>query len=230
MDETGFRRGSALMARHLADHSERTEFTLMDRTWELLGGVFNPSYTPVTRLFSENLPYPVDGSFLEMGCGAGVTAVVAALAGCRAVTALDISPAAVENTRRNARRHGVADRVRVAHSDMFSALAPDERFDLIFWNSNFAEPPAGFVNETDLHHAFFDPSYAAHRQFVREGPGRLTERGRLLLGFSDIGNAGLLASSCAEAGLRVEPLWSRRREVDPGTFLEFQILELRRQH
>ena len=68
-----------------------------------------------------------------------MTAVTAALAGCATVTALDITTAAVENTRANAELHGVADRVRVAHSDLFEALEPGERFDLIFWNSNYIE-------------------------------------------------------------------------------------------
>ena len=89
-----------------------TEFRLLDRDWTLLDGVFSPVRTPVTGLFSQWLPYPAGGTFLEMGSGAGVTAVLAALAGCRSVTALDISAAAVENTRRNAERHGVAGRVR----------------------------------------------------------------------------------------------------------------------
>jgi release factor glutamine methyltransferase len=136
MDDIGFDRGSDLMRRHLAGRTGPTQFTLMGRDWDLLDGVFNPSYTPVTRLFSEHLPYPRDGSFLEMGCGAGVTAVVAALSGCRSVTALDISEAAVANTKLNAVRHGVADTVQVELNALFDALAPDERLDVIFWNSN----------------------------------------------------------------------------------------------
>lgn len=50
---------------------------------------------------------------------------------------------------------------------------------MIFWNSNFAEAPDGFVNETDLNHAFFAAG------------------GRLLLGFSSIGNTVLLDELCA---------------------------------
>ncbi|MFE9317106.1 hypothetical protein ACFYNV_18625 [Streptomyces albidoflavus] len=56
-------------------------------------------------------------------------------------------------------------------SDLFVALGPEDRFDLVYWNSNFAEPPEGVVNETALHHAFFDPGYDAHRRFLREAPG-----------------------------------------------------------
>lgn len=226
MDEKGFRRGCALLRRHIEDDHRPDEFTLLGRSWELLDGVFSPTYTPITELFTKWIPYPDGGTFLEMGSGAGVTSVVAAQSGCRAVTALDISPAAVENTRRNVHRHGVGDRVRVLRSDLFSALGPDEKFDVIFWNSNFAEPPSDFVNSTDLHHAFFDPHYETHRRFVAEAAGRLAEGGRLLLGFTSIGNARLLGEICGRAGLRIEVLRSAQRQVGRDTALEFQILEL----
>ncbi|HEX5404683.1 MAG TPA: methyltransferase [Pseudonocardiaceae bacterium] len=230
MDRAGFRRGSALLRRHMEDDQRPTEFTLLGRTWDLLDDVFSPTYTPVTELFSSWLPYPRGGTFLEMGCGAGVTSVVAAQSGCRAVTALDISPAAVRNTRRNVERHGVGDRVRVLRSDMFDALEGNEKFDVIFWNSNFAEPPTDFVNSTDLHHAFFDPSYDAHRRFVALAPDRLTEGGRVLLGFASIGNSTLLTEICAEAGLRVDVVRSEANHRAPATAPEFQLLELTRHH
>ncbi|MFW6692233.1 methyltransferase [Streptomyces sp. MAR4 CNX-425] len=225
-DEIGFERGSDLMHRHLRDTTRPAEFTLLDREWELLDGVFSPTYTPVTGLFTSWLPFPPGGSFLEIGSGVGVAAVVAAQEGC-AVTALDVSAAAVENTRRNVVRHGVADRVRVLHSDLFSALGPDERFDLIYWNSNFAEPPEGFVNESDLHHAFFDPGYDAHRRFLREAPDRLTPGGRVLLGFSSIGNVGLLRRLATDAGRKLTLWRSQPRELDTVA-LEFQMWELTR--
>jgi release factor glutamine methyltransferase len=209
------------LRRHVEDLERPAEFHLLEREWDLLPGVFAPIYTPVTELFTSWLPYPVGGDFLEMGCGAGVTAVMAALAGCRHVTATDISDDAVENTRRNARRHGVEDRLRVARSNLFDEL-PDERFDMIFWNSNFVEPPAEFVNETDLHHAFFDPGYDAHGRFLREAPRHLRDNGRLLLGFSDLGNGELLSRQAAEAGLDVTTVRAERH--DP---VEFQLLEFR---
>lgn len=219
-----FARGKDLMRRHLEREYAPVSFPLLGREWTLLPDVFAPTLTPVTELFSSWIPYPVGGTFLEVGSGAGVTAVVAAEAGCTAVTALDISPAAAENTRLNVRRHRVGDRVRVLRSDLFDALAPEERFDVIFWNSNFVEPPPGFVNESDFHHAFFDPDYSAHRRFVSEGPGRLTATGRLLLGFSDLGSRDLLDELCAEAGLELVTLCAetRQREIR----IEFQLLEL----
>jgi release factor glutamine methyltransferase len=166
----------------------------------------------------------VGGSFLEVGSGTGVTAVTAARAGCAAVTALDIGAAAVENTRRNAIRHGVADRVRVLRSDLFDALGPDERFDLIYWNSNFVEMKADFVNSTDLHHAFFDPGYQAHTRYLQQAPAHLTEGGRLLLGFSDLGNLPRLTELSAEQGLRIEVFAAERRDLEIS--VEFLLLEL----
>jgi release factor glutamine methyltransferase len=218
-------RGQALLRKHVQDQARPAEFTLLGRDWELMEGVFAPIYTPVTELFTTWIPYPSGGTFLEMGCGAGVTAVVAAQSGCPRVTALDISAAAVANTRRNAARHGVGDRLRVLRSDMFDALGTEERFDMIFWNSNFVEAPEGFVNETELHHSLFDPQYQAHRRFLEQAPRHLTEDGRLLLGFSDLGSSALLRSMCDEARLSLTLLRSEKRALEET--IEFQLLELR---
>lgn len=231
MSDVGFTWGYQLYRAHAeamssdAEPAAGAEVDLLGRIWEVLPGVFSPTRTPATRLFSRWIPYPAGGSFLEVGCGTGVIAVTAALSGCREVTALDISVAAVENTRRNARRHGVADLVHVMQSDLFAALPAGARFDMIFWNSNFAEPPDCFVNETDLHHAFFDPGYRAHHRYVREGPTYLNDGGKLLLGFSSIGNARRLGELCAESRLTVHQLASERREL--GITIVYELLELR---
>jgi release factor glutamine methyltransferase len=219
-------RAQSLLRKHVEDSARPAEFTLLGRDWELMEGVFAPTYTPVTRLFTTWIPYPPGGTFLEMGCGAGVTAVVAAQSGCMRVTALDISATAVENTRRNAERHEIAGRVRVLQSDMFDALGTEERFDMIFWNSNFVETPEGFVNETELHHALFDPQYQAHRKFLKQAPRYLAGHGRLLLGFSDLGNYSLLRDMCDEARLSITVLHAEKRDL--GQTVEFQLLELRR--
>jgi len=223
-ENDGFVRGSQLYRRHLKDPETPSEFELLGRRWTLLKGVFSPVYTPVTELFTSWLPYPEGGTVLEMGSGTGVTAVTAALMGC-AVTALDISQAAVDNTRANAVRHRVAQRVDVRLSDLFDALDPDEKFDLIYWNSNFALAPRDFVTETDLQYAFFDPGYETHRRFLA-GVGRhLTEGGRLLLGFSDLGSWSELHAACHSAGLVADVFRAQRHYLEVP--IEFQLVELR---
>lgn len=223
MNQHSIDRAQFLLERNAADDRRPADFRLLDRDWTLLPGVFSPVDTPVTGLFTSWIPFPTT-SFLEIGSGAGITAVSAALAGCLAVTATDINPAAVENTRANAARHGVSEQVRVVLSDMCAELAPDDRYDMIFWNSNFVEVPEDYDNSSPLHHAFFDPGYRAHRAFLTQAPRHLTPGGRLLLGFSDLGSHDKLARLCDEAGLRVSTLRSLRRDLEvPVTF---QLLEL----
>ncbi|MEU7043256.1 methyltransferase [Streptomyces varsoviensis] len=223
--DPGMERSRELLRRH-QEHPIRAPhtFTALDTEWDVHPGVFSPEFTPVTAMFTTWLPYPPGGSFLEVGSGTGVTAVWAALHGCRSVVALDINPAAVENTRANAHRHGVSDRLTVLHSDLFTALPPDAAFDVVFWNSNYVEPPADYPLDTMLHHAFFDPGYAAHERFLAEAPARLTPGGRLLLGFSDVGNQERLRRLCDTYGLGLSTLRSEVRELHMT--VEFQLLEL----
>jgi len=214
------------MLRTLQDVERPTTFTLLERQWRLLPGVFSPTHTPVTELFTRWIPYPVGGSFLEIGSGAGVTAVTAALSGCATVTAVDLNQVAVENTRENAELHGVTGKVRALTSDLFDGLASDERFDLIFWNSNFVLPPVGYVNESDFDHAFFDPGYTAHERFFRQAPDRVLGGGRVLLGFSDLGDRTLLDDIAAAAGLELLVLERELRYTEIA--IEFELLELQR--
>ncbi|RAY12598.1 hypothetical protein DPM19_23645 [Actinomadura craniellae] len=183
------------------DH--QATFTQLDLEWDQLDDVLGGDYNQAAGLFASWLPYPAGGRFLEMGSGCGVASVLAALRGCASVTALDINPAAVRNTAMNARRHGVADRVRALRSDLFGALGDDETFDLVYWNSPFIEAPAERPMDSIVEYHFFDPGYAMHREFFRTVPRHLTDTGRLFFGFSKaMGNAGLLEDLGRQAGLR----------------------------
>jgi release factor glutamine methyltransferase len=205
-------------------------FTLFDREWNLLPEVYAPVYAASTRLFTQWLQYPEDGSVLEIGCGAGVTAVMAALSGCRSVVAIDINPAAVENTRLNTVRHDVAGRVRVLNGDMYDALNPAETFDLIFWNSNFVEAPADTVYESDLERAFFDPGYTCHERYLAGARRHLRPQGRLLLGFGNLGNRQRLEEIAKRHCYRTETFTDERHTTAVGKTVTFQLLEFATLH
>ena len=66
---------------------------------------------------------------LDVGCGSGVIAVTAARLGAGYVAAVDISPAAITTTTRNAERNGVAALIDTPGSGL-----PDERFDIVVAN------------------------------------------------------------------------------------------------
>ncbi|HUG93646.1 MAG TPA: peptide chain release factor N(5)-glutamine methyltransferase [Planctomycetaceae bacterium] len=72
---------------------------------------------------------------LDVGTGSGAIAVAAAVHLPSAhVTAIDLSEAALAVARSNAESHGVADRLRFLHGDLFAPLTAGEQFDLIASN------------------------------------------------------------------------------------------------
>jgi release factor glutamine methyltransferase len=216
--------GTRLVDRHGDTEGRPSQFDLLGLRWDLLPGVFVPVYTASTELFSEWMPYPVGGSFLEIGCGAGVTAVTAALRGCDRVTASDIAPEAVRNVTMNAARHGVADRVRTLHSDLFDAMDPEERFDVIFWNSSVVLAPQDFRYSNDVQRAIFDRGYHAHERYLLQGKARLANGGRLLLGFNTLGDRECLEGLAETAGLRVSEL-NAHSSHSSDVPVTFQLLE-----
>ncbi|KWT58280.1 methyltransferase [Streptomyces albus subsp. albus] len=200
-------------------------FTLLGREWDLHREVFPGTITAATEVMASALPYPRGGSFLEVGCGTGVISVTAALSGCAQVTALDINEKAVANTEANARRHGVADRVRALHSDLYDGLTPGDRFDAIFWNVPWTFVEDDFSHKSRLHRAVFDPGYKGQARYLAGARGHLADGGRLFIGTADLGDREMLDRIAEDAGMRVE-LLRRIRRIEVVRVMEYHLLEL----
>ncbi|MFG2819415.1 methyltransferase [Kitasatospora sp. NPDC048365] len=198
-------------------------FTMQGREWDQLPGVFAPTDSPSTGIALDllGLASPdarTHGSVLEIGCGTGVIAVTAALAGSERVVASDINPLAAENAQLNAVRHGVGHKVDAVHSDLFDALEPGERFDTIFWSSNYVLAPEDYAYEHPHERAYVDAGYAAHRRFLAEAPSWLTPNGSVLLHFSSRGDLLSLMRIAGEVDralrmVRVLPVQEGEHEV-----------------
>ncbi|MFC7864611.1 methyltransferase domain-containing protein [Streptomyces murinus] len=209
-------------------------FTMAGLEWDLLADVFAPPFSRTTETAMDVLGLtgteaPLlrpGGSLLEVGSGTGIIAVMAALRGAARVVATDINARAVENTRRNAERHGVGDRLRAVHSDLFAALDADDRFDCVYWHSNFVLAPDDYRYRSDHERAYIDTGYRAHERYLVEAPLRLTSGGRALLQFSDRGDLPRLTALATAHDRRLKVL--RRHSFAEGTeTLEHILLEIR---
>ncbi|HKS50118.1 MAG TPA: methyltransferase [Amycolatopsis sp.] len=199
--------GKNIIDKYRSDAGRPSVFEWVGREWNLLDEVWPPSYSPGGELFADLIPFGEMSSFLEMGCGVGIMSVLAALAGCPSVLALDINPAAVENTMLNAARHGVAARITARESDLYSAVKPGERFDGIYWNPPFLDAPPDALDSSIWHETMFDPEYAKLRRFLREGRELLAPDGRIYLWFGEaFGNPTLIRDLAAETDLDLNVL------------------------
>jgi len=83
------------------------------------GLAFGTGTHPTTALCLEWLDAhePAGKRVIDFGCGSGILAIAAARLGAADVAVLDIDPQALEATRENSARNGVADRVRVLAAD-----------------------------------------------------------------------------------------------------------------
>lgn len=194
--------------------------SVLGKDFVVLPQVFSPGYYAETAFYSElvvDLLKPGQ-EYLDLGCGVGVTAVMAALKDVR-VTALDINPHAVENTILNARRHGVSDRVTVMVSDVYSALETGRAFDALYWNVPFSFREEG-TRLTFLEEAFYDPGYRKNRAFILGAKSHVRPGGQILMGVSStLGNNDAVEAFAYEGGIKFE----RIAEMVPDAPYEIRI-------
>lgn len=206
-------------------HTKPYFATVLGREFLVKPGVFSPAYYAENPFFTSLVikELAAGDKYLDVGCGVGVTAVFAALSGAE-VTALDLNPIAVAITKDNAARHGVAEHVRVLESNVYSALGPEEKFDVIYWNTPFCYVEEG-EELTMLERAVFDPGYLTHAAFIRGAKAHLTPRGKLLIGFSRVlGDYEALTTLMKEAGFTLTLIGET---LDPDASMELPItLEL----
>jgi ribosomal protein L3 glutamine methyltransferase len=127
---------------------------------------------------------------LDLCTGNGSLAVLAAMAYPDVqVEAADLSEDALAVARINVDRHGLAERVRLVHSDLFAALPG--RYDLIVCNPPYvntlsmAALPAEYQAEPDLALAGGEDGMDLVRRILREAPAHMNDHGVLVL---EIGN------------------------------------------
>lgn len=201
------------------------EVIVSNKKFVVKKGVFSPYYFGDAEFFSKAIPIKKGSSFLEVGSGAGVVSVTAALRGASKVAATDINQAAVENTIENARRHKVD--VQATKGDVFSSVEKG-RFDTIFWDIPFisAPKPAGAKKQSKhqvLQLAIHDEGYRAVGKYISEARKHLSPKGRLFIGFSpNLGNAERIKKLAKENGFSLKVI----AEKQESPFIKLQLIEL----
>ncbi len=156
-----------------------------------------------------SLPAP---QIADIGTGSGILAVTLACERPTAhVWAIDLSADALTLARKNAVRHGVADRITLLQGDLLAPLPPDFRFDAVVSN-----PP--YVREDELpglqpEVRDYEPTLALsglpgaagadgtllHRRLLHDAPAYLLPGGWLLLEVGQ-GQAEIVAADARSLG------------------------------
>jgi len=196
-----------------------------DKEFLIHPAVFNSKHFLSTAWFALVVKEQVHGQddFCEIGCGAGVESCLVALANPNMhIVSTDINPFASENTKFNADKLGIGDRIEVATGDVLDGVAHDKKFDSIFWALPFGFlDPGTTVTMEDVQ--FFDPGYRAIRKFFNTAKNFLKPGGQLLIGFSsDLGNQELLEKLAQQAGVTIDTV--AEKEIQEKDTLKFELL------
>ncbi len=167
---------------HIQNNQSVREVILWDKQFIQYPNVFPIDKFDDTKFFSEAIKIQRNEDFLEIGVGAGVTAIIAALYGAN-VVGVDINEDAIANSKANAILHNVENSTEFFVSDIFSNVF-NKQFDTIFWNVPFCYSE---INELNiLEKSVFDFQYKSLENFICNSSAFLKPNGRLLIGFSNI--------------------------------------------
>lgn len=151
----------------------------------------------------------------DVGTGSGCIAISLAceLRNLRAI-AVDLSAPALEVARSNAITHRVDQQIEFRQSDCFTAIKPDEKFDLVVSNPPYvaANAVSGLQREVKDHEPLIALSpggdgLAVIKQLLTESLDLLKERGHLLIeiGFDQSEAVSNLLDPCAWKLLQILP-------------------------
>lgn len=221
------RQGQVLASLEVLSKSQEGDFPRVFSLWGsaflLLKEVFSPFHFDSTRIFGGLLNIQSGDTVLEVGPGCGALTTMMALSGATLVDAVDVNPAAVENTRLNAALHHMSNVVSAWVGDALDAVPSERQYDVVFWNTPFIYRTASYRCKNALEFSLFDPGYASHRRFFAQVGSTLSDKGKILLGFGDFGELELLYSIAEANGFAGEIVGSGKGSE--GGAVEFQLIE-----
>ncbi|RFA30902.1 50S ribosomal protein L3 N(5)-glutamine methyltransferase [Alkalilimnicola ehrlichii] len=157
---------------------------------------------------------------VDLGTGSGCIAIACAYAFPDAqVTAVDVSPSALEVAKVNVDRHHVGEQLQLCQSDLFESIPAEQRFDIIVSNPPYVDLqdmsrlPLEFQREPQLGLAGGSDGLDIVRRILAQAEERLTENGVLIV---EVGNS---APALEAAYPHVPFLWLDFERGGDGVFL-----------
>lgn len=174
-------------------------------------GVFHPGLFFSSTFLAQYIEtLPLQGTRVtEVGCGSGLLSLVAARKGA-VVTALDISPQAVANTRLNAGRNNLS--IQVIQSDIFDAY-PSGESDWIFINP----PYYPRTPVTDQDHAWYcGEDYNYFRKLFLQ---LQSTQARVIMVLSDVCDLSMITKIAEHAGFELCEIQRKQVWADGKNYL-----------
>ena len=177
---------NAALNRQIAQQREWLSLDEKGRFIEFMGrpfligkGIFPPGDDTIQLI--ESFPVLKGKIVLDFGCGTGAITIAAAVKGAESVVAVDINPAAVRNTRKNAEQWEFEDIIKVMEFDGIPEFGEEMAFDLIVANL----PGRNRNSSTYTEAAQWDTSFKAHTSLFENAKKILTGDGRILIAKSN---------------------------------------------
>lgn len=152
--------------------------------------IINPKVFPVDSNFSYSSKITAKiipknpGVVLDLGTGTGVQAIIAAKRGAKKVLALDIDDNCLNNAKENINYNKLEKIIEIRKSNLFKAVKPNEKFDLIISQLPFADVDY----DCNIKHFLFDPKYKLHNLFLKEAKQHLKINGKIFLPSGSVAN------------------------------------------
>jgi len=179
-------------------HTKPYEVDVFGNDIIVLPGVMTPAYDWAGRYMIECLPEDLSGKdVLELGPGTGLVSVAMGQRGAKSVTAADISPQAVENTRLNFEKFNTQNAESLL-SDVFEKFE-GKTYDLLVFNL----PYHNSTPANDLEKGVIDEGYQAMKDFIAGIDAHMTEKGLAIIGFSQSGDVEAFLKEIADNNLQV---------------------------
>lgn len=191
----------------------------LGRKFIVYTGVFWPHED--SKAIVKNMTIRPGETVLDICTGSGVIAIFAALKGAKKVVALDINPEAVRSVKENAKMNGVSRKVDARVSDMFAALEPGEKFDVITMNPPFTDHPAeNFIEKT-----MWDNDFHVHKEFFKYGGALLKENGRIYMSQASFANVEKMLQMAKDNKFTIKKIGENKVD-NIKTFYAFELRKI----